>query len=151
MRTRSVAARPVEINHMDLGGKGVKSEINVTPLVDVVLVLLIIFMVITPLLQRGKPVVLPDAKHVSALKGGGDPIIVSVTRDGRIWIDKAEVHRDDLARMLTVETQAHPGAPVLVKGDRDVEYRAIRDVIREISKTQLMGVSLAGTELQEKG
>ncbi|MFL5272838.1 MAG: biopolymer transporter ExbD, partial [Anaeromyxobacteraceae bacterium] len=45
---------------MEIGGKGVKSEINVTPLVDVVLVLLIIFMVITPMLQRGKPVVLPD-------------------------------------------------------------------------------------------
>ncbi|MGC4000091.1 MAG: biopolymer transporter ExbD [Anaeromyxobacter sp.] len=69
---------------MDVGSKNVKSDINVTPLVDVVLVLLIIFMVITPMLQRGKPVQLPDAKHVSALKSGGDPVMVSMTKDGKI-------------------------------------------------------------------
>jgi len=135
---------------MEVGGKGVKSEINVTPLVDVVLVLLIIFMVITPMLQRGKPVVLPDAKHVSAMKSGGDPIFVSVTRDGKIWIDKTEVKKDELAQLLTIEMQVHPGSPVLVKGDRDVEYKAIRALILEISKTHLLGVSLAGTQAKEK-
>ena len=73
---------------MDFTGKGVKSDINVTPLVDVVLVLLIIFMVITPLLQRGKPVTLPEAKHVSSLGKGGDPILLSVTSDGKLYLDK---------------------------------------------------------------
>jgi biopolymer transport protein TolR len=135
---------------MDVGGKGVKSEINVTPLVDVVLVLLIIFMVITPMLQRGKPVVLPDARHVSALKAGGDPILVSVTRDGRIWIDKDEVSKEDLSTLLTIQMQVHPGAPVLVKGDRDVEYKTIREMVLEISKTHLLGVSLAATQVKEK-
>ena len=135
---------------MEVGGKVVKSEINVTPLVDVVLVLLIIFMVITPMLQRGKPVVLPDAQHVSAMKSGGDPIFVSVTRDGKIWIDKTEVKKDELAQLLTIEMQVHPGSPVLVKGDRDVEYKAIRALILEISKTHLLGVSLAGTQAKEK-
>ncbi|BDG03850.1 ExbD/TolR family protein [Anaeromyxobacter oryzae] len=135
---------------MDVGGKGVKSEINVTPLVDVVLVLLIIFMVITPMLQRGKPVVLPDARHVSALKQGGDPILVSVTRDGKIWIDKDEVSKEDLANMLGIQMQVHPGAPVLVKGDRDVEYKTIREMVLEISKTHLLGVSLAATQIKEK-
>ncbi len=136
---------------MDVGGKGVKSDINVTPLVDVVLVLLIIFMVITPLLQRGKPVVLPDAKHLSALKAGGDPVLVSITRDGKIWIDKDEVQKDDLAQMLGIAMQMQPGAPVLVKGDRDVEYKTIRGIIFEISKTHLMGVSLAASQIKEKG
>ncbi len=135
---------------MDVGGKGVKSEINVTPLVDVVLVLLIIFMVITPMLQRGKPVVLPDARHVSALKQGGDPILVSVTRDGKIWIDKEEVAKQDLAPMLDIQMQVHPGAPVLVKGDRDVEYKTIREMVLEISKTHLLGVSLAASQIKEK-
>ena len=68
---------------MALGTKKPTSDINVTPLVDVVLVLLIIFMVITPLLQRGKPVQLPRAKLVSELKKGGDPILLSITADGR--------------------------------------------------------------------
>jgi biopolymer transport protein TolR len=135
---------------MDVGGRGVKSEINVTPLVDVVLVLLIIFMVITPMLQRGKPVVLPDAKNVSALKQGGDPILVSVTKDGKIWIDKEEVIKDDLATMLSIQMQMHPGSPVLVKGDRDVDYKVMREMILEVSKTHVMGVSLAATEIKEK-
>ena len=135
---------------MDVGSKSVKSDINVTPLVDVVLVLLIIFMVITPMLQRGKPVVLPDAKHVSALKGGGDPVLVSVTSDGRIWIDKQEVALDQLSTELTVAMQMAPGSPVMVKGDKAVEYKKIRELILQISKTHLMGVSLAASEIKEK-
>ena len=136
---------------MDIGGKRVRSEINVTPLVDVVLVLLIIFMVITPLLQRGKPVVLPDARHVSALKSGGDPILLSVTRDGRIWLDKEELKKDEVSTMLTAAMQAQPGAPVLVKGDRDLDYKAMREVVLEISKTHVLGVSLAASQLKDKG
>jgi biopolymer transport protein TolR len=134
---------------MDVGSKGVRSDINVTPLVDVVLVLLIIFMVITPMLQRGKPVVLPQAKELSALKAGGDPIMVSVTRDGKIWVDKVEVQKDALAAALTEQMAMHPGSPVLVKGDKDTAYKHIRELVLEISKTRLMGVSLAGT--QKKG
>jgi len=136
---------------MEVGGKGVKSDINVTPLVDVVLVLLIIFMVITPLLQRGKPVVLPDARHVSALKSGGDPVLLSVTRDGKIWIDKEEVKKEDLAQMLQAAMQAQRGAPVLLKGDRDLEYKTVREVVLEISKTHLLGISLAASQLKDKG
>ncbi len=135
---------------MEVGGKGVRSDINVTPLVDVVLVLLIIFMVITPMLQRGKPVVLPQAKALSALKGGGDPIMVSVTKDGKIWIDKVEFQKDALATALTEQMAMHPGSPVLVKGDRDTEYKHVRELIFEVSKTHLMGVSLAGTQIKEK-
>jgi biopolymer transport protein ExbD len=135
---------------MDFGSKGLKSDINVTPLVDVVLVLLIIFMVITPLLQRGKPVVLPDAKHVSALKGGGDPVIVSVTPDGKVWLDKVEVPMDQISTELQVAMQMSPGSPVLVKGDKALEYKRIRELILEISKTHLLGVSLAASEMKDR-
>jgi len=135
---------------MDIGGKGVKSDINVTPLVDVVLVLLIIFMVITPMLQRGKPVVLPQARLLSALKSGGDPIMISVTRDGKVWVDKTEYEKDALVTALTEQMAMHPGSPVLVKGDRDTEYKHIRELILEVSKTHLLGVSLAGTTPQTK-
>jgi biopolymer transport protein TolR len=135
---------------MEVGGKGVRSDINVTPLVDVVLVLLIIFMVITPMLQRGKPVQLPDARALSALRSGGDPIMVSVTRDGKYWIDKTEVGKDDVSTMLTAEMEQHPGSPILVKGDKDVPYKTVRELVFEISKTHLMGVSLAGNLLKDK-
>jgi biopolymer transport protein ExbD/biopolymer transport protein TolR len=136
---------------MDFGSKGVKSDINVTPLVDVVLVLLIIFMVITPLLQRGKAVTLPDAKLLSELKAGGDPIILSLTRDKKIWIDKNEVKdRADLAAALQNEMMRLPGAPIMFKGDREVPYKVVRETMLEVSKTRVMGVSLAATELKEK-
>ena len=132
----------------DLGGKSVRSDINVTPLVDVVLVLLIIFMVITPMLQRGKPVALPRAKLVSALKHGGDPILLSITADGRLYVDKREVQKKDLAAALTEEMAAMPGSPLIVKGDRSLDYKTLREVILEISKTRMAGVSLAATELK---
>ncbi len=133
---------------MDFGGKGVTSDINVTPLVDVVLVLLIIFMVITPLLQRGKAVQLPRAKVVTELKHGGDPILLSVTPDGRTWLDKVEVPRKDLAEALTGEVVARPGAPLVVKADKTLTYKVVREVILEISKTRVVGVSLAATQLR---
>jgi biopolymer transport protein ExbD/biopolymer transport protein TolR len=133
---------------MEVGGKGVKSDINVTPLVDVVLVLLIIFMVITPLLQRGKAVQLPRAKLVSELKHGGDPILLSVTADGRTWLDKVEVPRKEIPEALTNEMAERPGAPLVVKGDRSVEYKTIREVILEISKTRVLGVSLAASQIK---
>jgi len=133
---------------MDLRHKGVKSDINVTPLVDVVLVLLIIFMVVTPLLQRGKPVQLPRARLVSELKHGGDPILLSITADGRTWIDKRAVERKDLAEALTAELAVRGGAPLVVKGDRTLDYRTVREVILEISKTKVVGVSLAASQVQ---
>jgi len=140
---------------MDVGSKSVRSDINVTPLVDVVLVLLIIFMVITPMLQRGKPVTLPDAKHVSTLGKGGDPILLSVTKDGRAWLDgevhtKQELKDEQIEGELNLELQAKPGVPIMVKVDRDVEYKRVRQVVLEVSKTHVMGVSLAASKVEEK-
>ncbi len=135
---------------MDIGSKTVKSDINVTPLVDVVLVLLIIFMVITPMLQRGKPVQLPDAKVVSELKHGGDPILLSVTADKKLFIDKLEAKKDTLSDALNAEMMRMPGSPIIVKGDRSLDYKTVREVILEISKTHVLGVSLAAAELKDK-
>ncbi len=131
---------------MDLGRRKVRSDINVTPLVDVVLVLLIVFMVVTPMLQRGKAVELPEAKKVTQLEGGGDPVLLSITRDGRIWIDKREVGKADLAEALAAEIARAPSAPVVVKGDRELDYRTFREVILEVSKTHIPGISLAATQ-----
>jgi len=139
---------------MDVGSKSVRSDINVTPLVDVVLVLLIIFMVITPMLQRGKPVTLPEARHVSTLGKGGDPILLSVTKDGRVWLDgevhtKQELKDPDIANEINVEIQARPNVPIMVKIDREVEYKRVREVVLEVSKTHVMGVSLAAAKVEE--
>jgi biopolymer transport protein ExbD/biopolymer transport protein TolR len=140
---------------MDVGSKSVRSDINVTPLVDVVLVLLIIFMVITPMLQRGKPVTLPDAMHVSALGKGGDPILLSVTKDGRVWLDgelhsKQQLKDEEIAPEIQLELQARPTVPIMVKIDRDLEYKRVREVVLEVSKTHVMGVSLAASKVEDK-
>jgi biopolymer transport protein ExbD len=112
-------------------------------------VLLIIFMVITPLLQRGKAVQLPKAKLISELKQGGDPILLSVTPDGRAWIEKTEIPRKEISEALIAEMGRLPGAPVIIKGDKDVDYKVMREIILEVSKTRVLGVSLAATELKE--
>ena len=138
---RRPAERGVAVMSMDVGSKGVKSDINVTPLVDVVLVLLIIFMVVTPMLQRGKAVTLPDAKLVSELKSGGDPIILSVTRDGKTYIEKEEFKKDDLAPGLEGRhAEASRARPSCSRATGTLDYKAVREVILEVTKTQVMGV-----------
>jgi biopolymer transport protein TolR len=127
----------------------VRSTINVTPLVDVVLVLLIVFMVVTPMLQRGKLVVLPKAKEVSELQSG-DPIVVAITRDGRVWIDKLEVDATRLSGALAQVRARMPGVPVVLKADRGLDYEVVRRVIQQIGKAGATGVSLAATEIRGK-
>jgi len=78
---------------MSAGGhRGVKSEINITPLVDVVLVLLIIFMVVTPMLQRGKDVHLPKATSFKERPSDADPLILSITKDKSLYLERVPSH-----------------------------------------------------------
>lgn len=127
--------------------RSVKSEINVTPLVDVVLVLLIIFMVITPLLQRGKPVELPAAQTASDAKR--DPVMLSITADGRLWVEKTPVVLDGLREALSAALAARPGAPLALKGDRTLDYRIVRTVLGELAKANFPGLSLAVNHVQK--
>src|ERR1700709_2358030 len=98
--------------------KGVKNAINITPLVDVVLVLLIIFMVVTPMLQRGKDVHLPKA-HVTdkEKKKESDPLVVSMTADRSVWVESIVVKDDMLEEKVTQELTREAGRRVLLKGD----------------------------------
>src|SRR5277367_2089278 len=97
---------------------GAKSDINVTPLVDVCLVLLIIFMVVTPMLQRGKDVTLPRSKEVDAERQDTEPIILSVTRDHKIWLDKTECTEETLEDELRGLLENAPEKQVMLKGDQ---------------------------------
>jgi len=136
---------------MDVGAKGgVRSDINITPLVDVVLVLLIIFMVVTPMLQRGKSVELPKARHaaVHANKDAPDPLFVSVTKEGKVFIeqDKVSASKDDVIAAMKGAGEA--GKRVMLKADVDTEYGMVRPVLDWASKAKLKGVSLAVEELK---
>ena len=128
------------------GGKGVKNEINVTPLVDVVLVLLIIFMVITPMLQRGKDVNLPKSANVDAEKKG-DPLVLSVTTDGKIWIEANQVGEGELEAKVAEALRREPGKKVMLKGDERVTVGDVRKVMQHARLGGAKGVALA---VQEK-
>ena len=137
---------------MAAGGKGgIKSDINVTPLVDVVLVLLIIFMVVTPMLQRGKDVMLPKAKVIDKDPGTGDPLILSITSDKRVWVDKDSFDANTLEQKLRDEIIAQPTRAFLLKGDSRVTVGDIRKVMAIARKAGARGVRIAVDQVKPEG
>ncbi len=131
----------------DPKASGVRSDINITPLVDVVLVLLIIFMVVTPMLQRGKSVELPKAKHAVAGQGA-EPAFISVTKDGSVYVEQEKKPATQEDVMVAMRTAAEAGRRVMIKADTDAEYGKVRPVLDWASKAKLKGVSLAAEELK---
>ena len=130
------------------GGRGsVRSDINITPLVDVVLVLLIIFMVITPMLQRGKSVELPKAKHAVAGQGA-EPAFVSVTKTGEVFVEQDKTPATQEQVVAAMREAAEAGKRVMIKADADADYGKVRPVLDWASKAKLKGVSLAAEELK---
>lgn len=123
------------------------SEINVTPMVDVMLVLLIIFMVAAPLLTAGIPVNLPKGA-AQALQTEEDPLWVTVTADRRISFKDKRVFDnemftlEELAPRLAVIAQENPERKVLVRGDRDSTYASIVDVLSEARRAGLSEAKL---------
>jgi biopolymer transport protein TolR len=131
------------------GGRGkVKSDINVTPLVDVVLVLLIIFMVVTPMLQRGKDVKLPQAVKQKEDDTKSDPMIVSVTADKKIFLEKDPFDEEGLRLAMTGKLQAEPFKPILLKGDSSLTFEDVRKVLSVMQKSGAKTVKLGVQEKQ---
>src|SRR5678815_992740 len=132
---------------MATGGKrGVMADIDVTPLVDVVLVLLIIFMVVTPMLQRGKDVKLPIATKQKDQAEAPDPVIVSITPDKRIWLEKDPVSDDQLKQALAGKIAAEPWKPILVKGDQSLTFGDVRRVLKDAQDAKAKSVKLGVEE-----
>ena len=129
------------------GGRGkVKSDINVTPLVDVVLVLLIIFMVVTPMLQRGKDVKLPQATKQKEDDSKSDPLIVSVTADKKIYLEKDPFDEEGLRLAITSKLQGEPFKPILLKGDSSLTFEDVRKVLSVMQKSGAKTVKLGVEE-----
>ena len=129
--------------------RGIKSDINVTPLVDVVLVLLIIFMVVTPMLQRGKDVHLPQAHKPDAEVENADPLILSMTQDNRVWVERDAYDDPGLKGRLANEFIKTPGRRVLLKGDQSLSVGDVRHVMDLAKQAGAKGISL-GVEEQKK-
>ncbi|HXO18361.1 MAG TPA: protein TolR [Thermoanaerobaculia bacterium] len=117
---------------LNLGDKdddAVLADINVTPLVDVMLVLLIIFMIAAPMLHQGIEVALPRADAKNLPLKVEDPIVLSINRDGLVYIRETPVASAQLVERLKPQLAARPDDTVFLKGDRDVAYGRVIDVL----------------------
>ncbi len=117
------------------------SEINVTPMVDVMLVLLIIFMITAPLLSVGVPVDLPRTK-ASVITGQDEPLVISVDREGRIYLQETELELDQLVARLRAITRSKPDTRIFVRGDKTVTYGRIIEVMGTVSAAGFSRVAL---------
>jgi len=134
---------------MSVGGdKGSMSEINVTPLVDVMLVLLIIFMVTTPMMSQGIPVQLPQAAKQAIDMNIEESTILTITRDGKIYIDDRPIPKDKLEFQLRRLYGDLAVRSVFLRGDRRVEYGEVVYVLDLMKKVGLTKVGMV-TELYE--
>jgi TolR protein len=117
------------------------SEINVTPMVDVMLVLLVIFMVAAPLLTVGVPVTLPKTSAAEVTKPQ-EPIIVTINKDGDTFIADDKVTGDDLKARLAALAARDPSRIVYVRGDRTIQYSQLMDLLGAVNKAGFSKVSL---------
>ena len=124
------------------GRKAPMAEINITPMVDVMLVLLIIFMVTAPLLVTGVPVDLPDSK-ASALKSDEKPIQISLDGTGTVFIDDASVPAEALeSKLAAIRDARTDDVRVFVRADRGLDYGRVMTVVGEISAAGFHRVAL---------
>jgi biopolymer transport protein TolR len=128
-------------NNRRRGGYRPMSDINVTPFVDVMLVLLIVFMVTAPLLTVGVPVELPESS-TSALSDTTDPIVVTMKSDGEVYIQETPVPFEQLAGRLSQVTKQNINTRIYVRGDRNLNYGKIMQVMGCISEAGYSKVAL---------
>lgn len=120
----------------------VKGGINVTPLVDVCLVLLIIFMVVTPMLQQGVDVLLPQGPHAERKPGEETDLIVSIKPDGTVFVGQHWIPDADLPSYLTAEYQKNPTRAVMLKADRRLQFKKIREVMKAANDANFSQVAI---------
>ncbi len=125
------------------------SEINVTPFVDVMLVLLIIFMVAAPLLTVGVPIDLPETQ-AKALNSETQPITISVNSDGQVYIQETEIPIDEVVPKLTAISKNGYEERIYVRGDRDADYGTVMQIMARISSAGFKKIGLVTLQEQTK-
>ena len=123
------------------------SQINVTPFVDVMLVLLIVFMITAPLLTVGVSVDLPKTK-ASQLNSKGDPIIISIKKNGELFIQERQIDTPQLLPRLKAISSGNKNLRIYVRGDKNVPYGLVLDTIAKIKSSGFKKVALVA-KLQE--
>lgn len=133
------------------GGRGRHrpvSDINVTPMVDVMLVLLIIFMVTAPLLTAGVQVDLPKT-DAAPIKGDDQPLSVSIDAHGDIWIQETKVSLEELAPKLKAITAQKPETRIFIRGDKGIDYGRVMEVMGNLGSAGFTKVALV-TEIKSE-
>ena len=131
---------------MDAGG--VRGDINVTPLVDVCLVLLIIFMVVTPMLQEGVAVDLPEIQEPEKMPEGAKQLTISIKGDGTVFVGDTWVTTEMLPRTLTEIHTRSPEKDVVMKAHRALKYKKVREVMKVLNEAGFTNVGLVTLKRQ---
>ncbi|MGN6584020.1 MAG: protein TolR [Rhizobiaceae bacterium] len=128
---------------------GMISEINVTPMVDVMLVLLIIFMVAAPMLTVGVPIDLPKTQ-AKALNSDTQPITVSINHGGKVYIQETEVPLEEIVPKLQAIAKTGYDERIYVRGDKDADYGTVMQVMARISAAGYHNLGLVTLQEQDK-
>lgn len=132
------------------GGRGHRpmAEINVTPFVDVMLVLLIVFMVAAPLLTAGVSIDLPDSKAKALNQEDNKPLEVSLDNDGKIYVGETEVKRARLIQLLGSLTNNDPDRRIYIRADKSMDYGDVMEVLGDINGAGFQKVALISNSSQ---
>jgi len=135
-----------------LGISNVNAEINVTPMADIMLVLLIIFMITTPLLQTGVTVNLPKAKNpLDAPEADSkDAIVVALTREGRIYLQKTPITEEDLIKYVTDRLTGEINKTMFLKADQSVAYGRVVQIVTQCRKAGVERIGLMAEKEKEQ-
>ena len=129
---------------MDIGGTqgGPKSDINVTPLVDVMLVLLIIMMLVAPMIQQGANIKLPEAGNTVDKPETQEQTVVAIDSSNRIYLNGSEVAKNELADRVKQALEERSEKVVLIRGDADASYSAIMEAMDSLHEAQIEDIGL---------
>jgi biopolymer transport protein TolR len=129
---------------MDLGGAkgGIKSDINVTPLCDVMLVLLIIMMIVAPLLQQGVNVKLPVAGNTTDKPETQDQTVVAISRDKTFYLNARPVQEHELSQKVTELLESKKEKTVVIRADEEVEYSAVMAAMDQLRQAGVEDIGL---------
>ena len=129
---------------MDVGAKsgGLNSTINVTPLVDVMLVLLIIMMLIAPMLQKGVAVQLPEAGNTVVKPDNQDQTVVAIDSANQFWVNGLQFSKNEFAERVKTALEDKTEKVVLIKGDKDALYSAIMEAMDDLRKVGIEDIGL---------
>ena len=116
-------------------------EINVTPFVDVMLVLLVVFMITAPLLTVGVPIDLPEST-VPEIRGEDEPLAVSIDADGKLFLQNTEIAIDELAPRLGAITRRKPETRIFVRGDKAIDYGRVMEVMGVLTEAGFANIAL---------